>query len=91
MANHTVIINKLLMTYPVGPGLVSALEAYIGTVEQRAISRSVDEVAEKVCLRIHDGPAKNLICGACQQAEEMVPMQMTVDAEIAAARSRNRG
>lgn len=83
MTRHEEIINRLLATYPMGPGLVAALAAYVRTEAEKGRATAKDEVAAGVCEGLHNGPAKGLACKACVDAERGAPMLLNVESEIA--------
>jgi len=88
MGRYNDPIRRVLAAYASGPGLVDALEVLIKTAEDAAAGRARDEVASTVCEGLHEGPAGGLKCRACYDAEQLLPMEMQVKAEMTMARQR---
>ena len=78
-------VSRVLAAYPPGPGLIAALETLIRTAEDVTRTKMKDELAAQVCEGLHGGEPSGLKCRACYEAEQLIPMEMTVAAEIAMA------
>jgi len=85
LSRHGESLNRIVAAYPVGPGLIAALETYCKTVEDQAFTRAKDHVAEGVCEGLHSGEAKGLKCLKCYMAEQHFHQEEIVSAEIASA------
>lgn len=75
-------ISRVLAAYPTGQGLVTALETLISTAEANARTKARDEIASTVCEGLHAGPPSGLKCRSCYEAEQLIPMEASVAAEI---------
>jgi hypothetical protein len=85
---HADPIQRILAAYGQGPGLISALETYVKTVEDNARRDGQVDVAKEVCIGLHNGPPKGVMCSSCHDAEVNAPMMMNVEAEIEMAKER---
>jgi len=79
-------LSRILAAYPVGPGLVAALETLIKTAEANVQVRHRDELAASVCEGIHPGkPPSGLKCRTCYETEALVSVEAGVVAEMRTA------
>jgi hypothetical protein len=86
---HADTIQRILATYTAqGAGLISALETYCQTVEDKARSVGRADAGVAVCEGLHNGPSRGVMCASCHDAEVNAPMAVAVEAEMEAARER---
>jgi len=82
MNKFTPSIISIMNTYAAGPGLVSALEAYIATIEKQARVYAEDNMAKMVCEHLHDGEPNGIKCMSCYVAETTARDTLMVQSEI---------
>lgn len=84
-------IHRILISYQATgiPTTVLALETYLKTMIDQALTAAKDELANSVCEGLHDGPGKGLKCRSCYDAENGVQTLLDVEAEIAAAKEKS--
>lgn len=86
------ICQRILATYPPqSPGLVMALETLCDTAFREGEAAGRSKTAMDVCDGIHDGPPKGIKCLSCYHVEVNFQDEVSVIAEVEAAKAERRG
>jgi len=89
-SRYTEPLTRILNAYPMGPGMLLALETYVKTVVESATARAEDELSRAVCEGLCSSP-RGLKCLACYNAEANVPQMLQLDAEREIAERKPKG
>ena len=88
---HADPVQRIMATYGQGPGLISAMETYCQTVEDNARQAGKADAGTTVCIGLHNGPSRGVMCRSCHDAEVNAPMLVNVEAEMEMNRERGKG